>query len=101
METVTITASQWVLAILGSSLLVAVFNKLFDYFTGKNKTMQILLLEAIERQSDKIVAQGFRTKNQTQRIQEAYNQYKKLGGDGYADSLLTDAMAMPLKHEEE
>ena len=83
--------------ILGSSFLVAVFNKLFDFFTGRRKTDQILLLEAIERQSDKIVAQGFRTHNQTQRIQEAYHQYKKLGGNGYADSLLADAMAKPCK----
>lgn len=84
-------------AILGSSFLVAVFNKLFDYFTGKRKTDQILLLEAIERLSDKVVAQGFRDHNQTQRLQEAYHQYKKLGGDGYADSLLADAMAKPCK----
>ena len=87
-----ITSSQLWVAILGSTLLATVFNKLFDYFTGRRKTDQILLLEAIERQSDKIVAQGFRTHNQTQRLQEAYQQYKKLGGNGYADSLLKDAM---------
>lgn len=83
--------------ILGSSFLVAVFNKLFDYFTGKRKTDQILLLEAIERLSDKIVAQGFRTHIQTQRLQEAYHQYKKLGGNGYADSLVAEAMAKPCR----
>jgi ABC-type uncharacterized transport system permease subunit len=92
-----VTSGQLWLAILGSSLIATVFNKLFDYFTGRRKTDQILLLEAIERQTDKIVAQGYRTHIQTQRIQEAYQQYKKLGGDGYADSLLADAMRMPLK----
>lgn len=92
-----ITNTQLWIAILGSSLLVQVFNKLFDYFTGKKKTDQILLLDAIERLSDKVVAQGHRTHNQTQRLQEAYHQYKKLGGDGYADSLLNDAMKMPIK----
>lgn len=92
-----ITIANMIPYLLGSSFLVAVFNKLFDYITGRRKTDQILLLEAIERQSDKMVAQGFRTHNQTQRIQEAYHQYKKLGGDGYADSLLADAMAQPCK----
>ncbi len=92
-----ITNTQLWVAILGSTLLATVFNKLFDYYTGRRKTDQILLLEAIERQSRQIVGQGYRTLNQTQRIQEAYQQYKKLGGDGYADSLLADAMAMPLK----
>ena len=66
---------------------------MFDYVTNRKKTDQILLLEAIERQSDKIVAQGRRTHDQTKRIQEAYALYKKIGGNGYADSLLTDAMA--------
>lgn len=84
-------------AVLGSSLLTTIFTKVWDYFTGRRKTDQILLLEAIERQADKVLAQGYRTHNQTQRLQEAYNQYKKLGGDGYADSLLADAMRMPLK----
>lgn len=92
-----VSNGQFWIAIFGSSFLVAVFNKLFDYFTGRRKTDQILLLEAIERLSDKVLAQGYRTHNQTQRLQEAYNQYKKLGGDGYADSLLADAMRMPLK----
>lgn len=92
-----VTNGQLWLAILGSSLLVQIFTKLFDYFTGKRKTDQILLLDAIERLSDKVIAQDYRTHNQTQRLQEAYNQYKKLGGDGYADSLLADAMAKPLK----
>ena len=92
-----ITSSQLWIAVLGSTLLATVFNKLFDYFTGRRKTDQILLLEAIERQSDKVVGQSFRTHNQTQRLQEAYQQYKKLGGDGYADSLLNDAMKMPCR----
>lgn len=92
-----ITNTQLWLGILGSSLIATIFNKLFDYYTGRRKTDQILLLEAIERQSKDMVKQGYRTLIQTQRIQEAYQQYKKIGGDGYADSLLADAMRMPLQ----
>ena len=92
-----ITNTQLWIAILGSSVIVKIFDKLFDFFTGKKKTDQILLLECIERQSDKIVAKGSRSHNDTQRIQEAYQQYKKLGGNGYADALLADAMAKPLR----
>ena len=87
------TPAQIISLILGSSLLTTIFTKVFDYLTNRKKTDQILLLEAIERQSDKIVAQGKRTHDQTKRIQEAYALYKKIGGNGYADSLLADAMA--------
>ena len=87
------TSAQIISLILGSSLLTTIFTKVFDYLTNRKKTDQILLLEAIERQSDKMVAQGKRTHDQTKRIQEAYALYKKIGGNGYADSLLADAMA--------
>lgn len=84
-------------AILGSSLLTTIFTKVWDYFTNARKTSQILLLGAIEAIADKMIAQGHRSKMQTLRLQEAYQQYKKLGGDGYADSMMTEAMKLPLK----
>lgn len=88
-------------AILGSSLLTTVFTKLFDYFTSAKKTQQILLLSAIEALTDKITRQGYRTQMQTLRLTEARDQYKKIGGDGYADSIIEEALALPLNHEEE
>jgi len=84
-------------AILGSSLLTTIFSKVWDYVTNARKTDQILLLGAIEQLVDKILAQGYRTKMQTLRLQEAASQYKKRGGDGYADAMVADAMKMPLK----
>ena len=36
---------------------------------------------------------------QTLRLQEAQAQYKKIGGDGYATAIITEAMALPLKHD--
>lgn len=84
-------------AILGSSLLTTIFTKVWDYFTNARKTDQILLLGAIETLADKMIAQGSRSKMQTLRLQEAYQQYKKRGGDGYADAMLADAMKLPLK----
>lgn len=84
-------------AILGSSLLTTAFGKIWDYATSARKTDQILLLGAVEQLADKIIAQGFRTKMQTLRLQEAAQQYKKRGGDGYADAMVSDAMRTPLK----
>lgn len=84
-------------AILGSSLLTTIFTKVFDYITAGKKIRQILLLGAIEQICDKAKAQGCRTKIQTLRLQEAKDQYKKIGGDGYADALIADTMALPLK----
>lgn len=94
-----VTSLQVFVAILGSSLLTTVFTKLFDYFTSAKKTQQILLLSAIEALTDKITRQGYRTQMQTLRLQEAQTQYKKIGGDGYATALITEAMATELKHD--
>lgn len=84
-------------AILGSSLLTTIFTKVWDYFTNAQKTSQILLLGAIEAIADKMIAQGYRSKMQTLRLQEAYQQYKRVRGDGYADSTMAEAMKLPLK----
>lgn len=94
-----VTTPQVLIAILGSSLLTTIFTKLFDYFTSARKTQQILLLGAIEQLTDKIARQGFRTQMQTLRLQEAQTQYKKIGGDGYATALITEAMTTELKHD--
>lgn len=94
-----VTTLEVFVAILGSSLLTTIFTKVFDYATASKKIRQILLLGAIEQICDKITAQGHRTKIQTLRLQEAKDQYKKIGGDGYADSLIADAMALPLKED--
>lgn len=94
-----VTSLQVLGFILGSSLLTTIFTKVFDYATASKKIRQILLLGAIEQICDKINAQGHRTKIQTLRLQEAKDQYKKIGGDGYADSLIADAMALPLKED--
>lgn len=99
MEATAATTLQVFVAILGSSLLTTIFTKVFDYATASKKIRQILLLGAIEQICDKIAAQGYRTKIQTLRLQEAKDQYKKIGGDGYADSLIADAMALPLKED--
>ena len=96
-----VTTTQILIAILGSSLLTTVFTKLFDYFTSAKKTQQILLLSAIEALTDKITRQGYRTQMQTLRLTEARDQYKKIGGDGYADSIIEEALALPINHEEE
>lgn len=92
-----ITTTQIIIAILGSSLLTTVFTKVFDYYTASRKVTQILLLGAIEQLCDKILAQGYRTQMQTLRLKEIQDQYKKINGDGYADALVADAMAMPLR----
>ena len=96
-----VTPTQVLIAILGSSLLTTIFTKVFDYFIGSRKTTQILLLGAIEQLCDKICLTGVRTKLQTQRLTEAREQYKKVKGDGYADAIISEALAVPMKREEE
>lgn len=93
-----VTTTQVLIAILGSSLLTTVFGKVFDFIIGRKKTTAILLLSAIEQLCDKIDRQGYRTNMQTLRLTEAQAQYEKVG-DGYAKSIVADAMTKPLKHD--
>ena len=97
MQTFTITAMQILELILGGGFAAAVFNKVFDYISGKRKTEQILLLHTILDIADDIIKQGYRTHTQTLILQGAYQQYKKRGGNGFADQMVNDAMAKPLK----
>ena len=87
-----------VVSIVCSSLATTIFSKLFDFFVGKKQTIAILLLSALEQLCDKIARQGYRTQMQTQRLTEMQKQYEKYG-DGYAKSLVADAMEKPLKRE--
>lgn len=87
-----------IVAIASSSVVTTIFSKLFDFFTGKRQTIAILLLSALEQLCDKIARQGYRTQMQTQRLTEMQKQYEKYG-DGYAKSLVADAMEKPLKRE--
>ena len=92
-----VSTTQVIIAILGSSLLTTIFGKVFDFFVGSRKTTAILLLSALEQLCDKIARQGYRTPMQTQRLTEMQTQYEKYG-DGYAKSIVADAMTRPLKH---
>lgn len=91
-----VTVTQVIVAILGSSLLTTIFGKVFDFIIGSRKTTAILLLSALEQLCDKIARQGYRTLMQTQRLTEMQMQYEKYG-DGYAKSIVADAMTRPLK----
>lgn len=91
-----VTTTQILIAILGSSLLTTIFGKVFDFIIGSRKTTAILLLSALEQLCDKISRQGYRTLIQTQRLAEMQTQYEKYG-DGYAKSIVADAMTRPLK----
>lgn len=93
-----VTTLQVFVAILGSSLLTTIFTKVFDYLTATKKTRAILLLSAIEQLTDKMARQGYRTQMQTLRLQEAQTQYEKYG-NGYAKSIVADAMALPMHHD--
>lgn len=95
-----VTTTQVLIAILGSSLLTTIFGKVFDFIIGSRKTTAILLLSALEQLCDKIARQGYRTQLQTQRLTETQAQYEKYG-NGYAKSIVADALAKPLKHDEE
>lgn len=91
-----VTLLEVIAMILGSSLLTTIFSKVFDYVTHSKKTTQILLLSSMEQLCDKIIAQGYRTSMQTLRLSEIKDQYKKVGGDGYADAMYQEAMSKPL-----
>lgn len=60
------------------------------------EALMLLTLGELENWCRNIVNAQHRTLEETARLVKAYNCYKALGGDGWADKLFEDAMRQPL-----
>lgn len=77
-------------AILGSSSLTTVISTIVDRLSTKNPFKQgskFTLLFALQTEARRLINEGEVEMPEYNQFCEMYSTYKKMGGDGYADSL--------------
>lgn len=60
------------------------------------EAIMLLMLGELQNWCRNIINAQYRTLDETSQLVKAYNCYKALGGDGWADKLFEDAMKQPL-----
>ena len=88
-----------VCAVLGSSVISTVINRVFNWFDQKNRRNKIdrlLLLDALKRQGVEYINNGHVTTKELQSHEEYYRWYKACGGDGFADAIHKKVESLPI-----
>lgn len=65
-------------------------------YAAMREALMLLMLGELQSWCRNIVNTQHRTLEETAQLVRAYNCYKALGGDGWADKLFDDAMKQPL-----
>ena len=95
--------STVVVAIIGAfiSLMTLAYQIYKDRHQNKSavsKAVGFLLLRELERQCNKLIAQGFAYRHEMRLLEDIYAIYHKLG-NGYADTLMAQCRKLPLKED--
>lgn len=65
-------------------------------YAAMREALMLLMLGELQSWCRNIINAQYRTLEETAQLVKAYNCYKALGGDGWADKLFDDAMKQPL-----
>lgn len=87
-----------IIAIIGSGALTALITNIFTLINGSSrqkKVNQVLLLGEMERRLENYRTAGYVTAEQLQIFIGIGELYHAEGGNGYADSMLAEARALP------
>ena len=82
-----------------ASTLTLVYQVIKDQTQNKSavsKAVGFLLLRELERQCNKLIAQGFAYRHDMRLLEDIYAIYHKLG-NGYADTLMAQCRKLPIK----
>lgn len=92
-----------IVAILGSSVVNTLIVKLMDRHDKRsakkdnlNAGVRLLLLDQLKRSGKEHVADGSVTKSEYDAYMAAYDTYKALGGDGWADKIKGQIECLPV-----
>ena len=80
--------SQIIVAILTSSVVGSVITKLFNFFDNARRSKKIdriLLLFVIKTLATEAIMKGYISSEDLQCLEDAYAEYKAIGGNGYAE----------------
>ena len=90
-------------AILTSSLfasIVTMFVSFIKDFFRSRKRDRIILLFIIKSLATDAIWNKYISTEDLKAIEDAYAEYKALGGNGFADTLMNRARALPIKEDE-
>lgn len=93
--------TEIVVAIIGSGILTKLIDVFIEWVKSKKNPMKagikFCLLNDLRTYGEGLIAQGNISSLQLKAFNEAYQTYKDLDGDGYADKLKEDVSNLPLK----
>ena len=90
-------------AILTSSLfasIVTMFVSFIKDFFRSRKRDRIILLFIVKSLATDAIWNKYISTEDLKALEDAYAEYKALGGNGFADTLMGRAMALPIKEDE-
>lgn len=91
-----------IVAILTSSVVGSIVTRLFtmiDQAKHSRKIDQIVLLFVIKTLANDALFEGSISTEDLQTLEDAYSEYKRLGGNGYADTIMRKVRALPIKED--
>ena len=91
-----------IVAILTSSVVGAIVTRIFtmiDQSKRAKKVDRIVLLFIIKSLATDAIWNKFITTEDLQSLEDAYAEYKALGGNGYADTVMNRARVLPIKED--
>lgn len=91
--------TEIIIAIIGSGALSTVLSFLLQVWRDRrrsNKIDRFLLLHLIEETCKDALEGGSIAKEDMQKLDEMYQLYKGIGGDGYADAILSQVKKLPI-----
>ena len=94
---------QIIVAILTSSLVASLFTQLISViksFFHSKKIDRMVLFFIIKTIATDAIWAGHISTEDLQFLEECYAEYKRLGGNGFADTLMNRVRVLPIKEEE-
>lgn len=91
-----------ILSVLGSSVVASIVSAIISAIERKSRAKgidRLLLLNALKGEARNSINEKSITIKDLECIEEYYKQYKSLGGDGFADTLMAKVRQLPLKAE--
>ncbi len=91
-----------IVAILTSSVVGALVTRIFtliDQYRHSRKIDRIVLLFIVKQLSTDAIWNKYISSEDLQSLEDAYAEYKQLGGNGYADTLMNRARVLPIKED--
>lgn len=89
-----------VLSVLGSSVVASIVSAIISALERKSRAKgidRLLLLNALKQEARHCIDEGFVELKDLECVEAYYKEYKALGGDGFADTLMGKVRSLPIR----